>query len=153
MANHLAKQSRPGRSLKEFFSPSLPDNPTLCSVSTLQEYILRTKQFREGKDDDHKDRLFITTTEGHSPVASATIARWIKSALTKAGIDTSIFKAHSVRGATTTAAGLAGISISEIRKQRIGHHNQFLKGSIIDLTHRCLVRWYYLWLLTSKVEM
>ena len=114
MANHLAKQSRPGRSLKEFFFPSLPDNPTLCPVSTLQEYILRTKQFREGKDDDHKDRLFITTTEGHSPVASATIARWIKSALTKAGIDTSIFKAHSVRGATTTAAALAGISIPEI---------------------------------------
>ena len=95
MASHLAKQSRPSRSLKEFYFPSLPDNPTLCSVNTLQEYILRTKQFREGKDDDHKDRLFITTTGGHSPVRSATIAKWIKSALTKAGVDTSIFKAHS----------------------------------------------------------
>ena len=114
MASHLAKQSRPSWSLKEFYFPSLPDNPTLCFVKTLQEYILRTKQFREGKDDDHKDRLFITTMGGHSPVRSATITRWIKSALTKAGVDTSIFKAHSVRGATTTAAALAAISIPEI---------------------------------------
>ena len=37
-----------------------------------------------------------------------------QSALTKAGVDTSIFKAHSVRVATTTAAALAGISIPEI---------------------------------------
>ena len=110
----MAKQSRPGLSLKEFFFPSLPDNPTLFPVSTLQEYILQTKQFREGKDDDHKDRLFITTTGGHSPATSATIARWIKSALTTAGIDTSIFKAHSVGEASTMAAALAGISIPEI---------------------------------------
>ena len=51
---------------------------------------------------------------GFSPATSATIARWIKSALTKAGIDTSICKAHSVREATTMAAPLAGISIPEI---------------------------------------
>ena len=71
--------------------------------------------------------------------------------LTRAGVDTSIFKAHSVRGASTTAAALAGI-YQKSWKQGIGHHNQFLKGSIIDLTHHRLVRWYYLWLLTCKVE-
>ena len=66
MARHLAKQSRPGQSLKEFFFPSLPDNPALCPVSTLYECILQIKQFREGKDGDYKDRLFITNTGGHS---------------------------------------------------------------------------------------
>jgi len=34
--------------------------------------------------------------------------------LTKAGIETSIFKAHSVRSAATSAAADAGVSISEI---------------------------------------
>ena len=75
MVSHVAKQSRPGRSLKEFFFPSQPDNPAYCLVSTLQKYILRTKQFREGKDGNHKDRLFITTTGGHNPAMSATISR------------------------------------------------------------------------------
>ena len=75
MVSHVAKQNRPGQSLKEFFFPSLPDNPADCLVSTLQKYILRTKQFREGKDGNHKDRLFITSTGGHSPATSATTTR------------------------------------------------------------------------------
>ena len=58
--------------------------------------------------------VFLTSTKPHSPASSATIARWIKSALTEAGIDTTIFKAHSVRGASTSAAAEAGISIPEI---------------------------------------
>ena len=83
-------------------------------MTTLQECIHQTKHFREGKDGDHEDSLFITTTGGHNPAMSTTITRWIKSVLTKAGNDTSIIKAHSVRGATTMAPALAGISISEI---------------------------------------
>ena len=102
-ACHLAKQSKPGRVLKDFFFISLPHNPILCPVGTLQEYIDQTKQFRENKDGDQKDSLFLTNTRGHNPATCATIARWIKSALTRAGIDTSILKAHSVRGATTAA--------------------------------------------------
>ena len=114
MANYLAKQSRPGWPLKEFFFLSLPNNLVLCPVSTLQEYIDQTKQFREGKDRVHKDNLFIATTWGHNTVTSATIATWIKATLMKASVDTSIFKAHLVRGATTKAAAMAVISIPEI---------------------------------------
>ena len=55
-----------------------------------------------------------SATVEHNPAKSATITRWIKSALTKADIDTLIFKAHSMRGAKTMAAVLAGISIPEI---------------------------------------
>ena len=114
MVNHVAKQSRPCWPLKEFFFPSLPNNPALCPVSTLQEYIDWTKQFRECKDGVDKDSMFITATGGHNPATSATITRWIKATLTKVGIDTSILKAHLVRGATTMAAAMAGISIPEI---------------------------------------
>ena len=75
MANHLAKQSRPDWPLNDFFFQLLPDNPILCCVSTLQNKIDQTKQFREVKDRVHKDSLFISTTGGHNSVTSATIAR------------------------------------------------------------------------------
>jgi hypothetical protein len=39
----------------------------------------------------------------------STLARWLKSLLGKAGIDTGIFKFHSVRGAATSAAANADI--------------------------------------------
>jgi len=48
----------------------------------------------------------------HYPATTATIARWIKTGLSKAGIDTSIFKTHSIQSATTSAA--AGASVTEI---------------------------------------
>ena len=147
MASHLAKHSRPGRSLKEFFFPSLPENPTIC-----QEYILRTKQFREGKVMITRIVCLSLPREDIALLRVVLSPDGLSQPLTRAGVDTSIFKAHSVRGASTTAAALAGI-YQKSWKQGIGHHNHFLKGSIIDLTHRRLVRWYYLWLLTCKVEM
>ena len=50
------------------------------------------------------------------PASSATIARWIKSTLTKVGIDTAVFNAHSTRTASTLAAEEARASIPEILK-------------------------------------
>jgi len=43
----------------------------------------------------------------HTPVSSSKITRWLKSVMAEADIDISIFKAHSVRGAScSTAAGV-----------------------------------------------
>ena len=47
-------------------------------------------------------------------MSSSTIARWIKEVLALSGIDISIFKAHSSRGASATAAADRGVSIFEI---------------------------------------
>ena len=52
----------------------------------------------------------------HKPVSSSTLARWLKSLLEKAGIDTGIFKAYSVRGAGTSAAANAGVTMADILK-------------------------------------
>ena len=54
------------------------------------------------------------TTPKHHPVTAATIARWIQTGLSKASIDTSIFKAYSICSASTSAAADAGLSVSEI---------------------------------------
>ena len=50
----------------------------------------------------------------HRPVTRATISRWILSLIKEAGIDTTIFKAHSVIGASTTEAANALFPLQEI---------------------------------------
>ena len=58
--------------------------------------------------------MFLTSTKLYGPASSATIAKWIKKVLSNAGVDTTIFKPHSVRSALASAATEAGISIPEI---------------------------------------
>ena len=48
---------------------------------------------------------------------SSTISGWLKNILTKAGIDTSIFKANSTRSVSTSKADLSGAPIEEILKR------------------------------------
>uniref|UniRef100_A0A1X7VE33 Tyr recombinase domain-containing protein n=1 Tax=Amphimedon queenslandica TaxID=400682 RepID=A0A1X7VE33_AMPQE len=105
----LTKQSRPGREIKEFFFPKFQENSKLCPVHSLNLYIDKTRLLRE-----EKTRLFISLIKPHNPVTSCTIARWLKQVMTAAGIDTSIFKAHSVRSASTSAASTAGVTTEDI---------------------------------------
>ena len=82
-------------------------------MRSLQAYEERT---RERRCDSNRSQLFIATISPYKPVASSTIARWVKSVLTKSGIDTNIFKAHSVRSAAVSAAAKAGVTTSDILK-------------------------------------
>ena len=50
----------------------------------------------------------------HKPVSSSTLARWAKSVLPLAGIDTAIFKLHSKRSPASSAAFNAGVALSNI---------------------------------------
>jgi hypothetical protein len=43
-----------------------------------------------------------------------TVSRWLRSFLREAGVDTSVFKTHSVRGAATSAAAKAFVPLQEI---------------------------------------
>ena len=107
------KQCQPGKPIKEYFFPAFPGNRNICPAFTLQEYVGRTRKLR-GSDSTKEPTVFLTSTKPHWRASSATIARWIKSILSKAGIDTSTFRAQSIRGASTSAAAEAGISIPEI---------------------------------------
>ena len=105
----LAKQSRPGKDLKQFFFPRFAENTKLCPVSSLEHYLRVTQPLR-----GEPAQLFISFIKPHQPVTSSTIARWLKEVIRDAGIDTNIFKAHSVRAASTSAAAMLGISTNEI---------------------------------------
>ncbi len=57
---------------------------------------------------------FVSVNKPHKPIVSSTLSHWIKDCLLEAGVDSKVFKAHSTRGASTSAAARAGISIPEI---------------------------------------
>ena len=107
----LAKQSNPGRAIKEFFFPRFSENAKLCPVHSLSLYLEKTRQLRGSAN-----QLFIAIIRPHLPVTSSTIARWLKKVISDSGIDTSIFKAHSVRSAATSAAANQGVTLEDILK-------------------------------------
>lgn len=110
-ATGLAKQSRQGKDIPNFFFPSLPDVPVLCPVLALKEYEKRTREVRADES-----KLFVAIIKPHKAVTSSTIARWLKGMLEAAGVDTSIFNAHSVRGASSSKAANMGITTGDILK-------------------------------------
>ena len=58
--------------------------------------------------------LFISYKKPHERVTVQTIGRWIRYTLQEAGVDTSIYKAHSTRAAATSAANRKGVPITQI---------------------------------------
>ena len=88
----LLKQTKPNTHLAEAY-----DNPNICVVEVLKNYINKTKNIREDS------RLFIITQKPHTAASKSTIANWIKIGLKLAGIDMTMFTPHSTRSASTSA--------------------------------------------------
>lgn len=86
-------------------------NPKLCPVSCFGYYVFLTDTMRS---DLNSDSLFMALLKPHRPVTGATIGRWIKEMMSLSGIDTSVFKAHSTRGAAASRAAGAGVPIDSI---------------------------------------
>ena len=113
LPNKTMKHTKANRPLEPLIYHHYPDNEKLCIVKCLQSYkgIRNTLVTRDIRD------LIISYGKPHKPVSSETISRWIKDELSKAGVDTSVFKAHSCRSASSSKARDAGISVSEILKK------------------------------------
>ena len=109
---HLSKQSRSSRPIQNFFYPRFPEDEALCPVQALLAYEERTAAFRSPQG--HKTSLFLSWIGRHDPVSSSSIARWLKQGLEDAGVDTSIFKGHSTRGASSSKAASSGVTVSDI---------------------------------------
>lgn len=92
--------------------PFFSEKPNLCVASLLLKYIEKTKDIR--KDDT--DSLFLTFKQPYKRASKDTITRWIKDTLQRSGVDTSVFKPHSTRHASTSAALRQGLSIENIRQ-------------------------------------
>uniref|UniRef100_A0A1X7VC53 Uncharacterized protein n=1 Tax=Amphimedon queenslandica TaxID=400682 RepID=A0A1X7VC53_AMPQE len=107
----LAKQSRYGKPIEFFYFTAFPANTTLCPVNNLDTYLDKTKQMM-----GNENRLFISFIKPHKAVTSSSIARWLRTTLEEAGIDSTIFRAHSTRGASASAEARGGVTLEEILK-------------------------------------
>ena len=106
----VLKHSRENFNDKPMTFRPYPDDPTVCPVSTMIKYMdLR------GPKSGH-DEVFIITVKQHTPAHHDTVANWIKKVMALAGVDTGTYAAHSCRAASTTAAALAGVSLTTILK-------------------------------------
>ena len=113
LPNKTMKHTKANRRSEPLIYHHYPGNEKLCIFKCLQSYIgiRNTLVTRDIKD------LIISYRKPHKPVSLETISRWIKDELSKAGVDTSVFKAHSCRSASSSKARDAGISVSEILKK------------------------------------
>ena len=93
----LMKQSRPGYRNPRIVLNSYTDSD-LCVVTYLLAYIQRTASLRSSLS------LFVSFRKPYLSVSKATLARWLKCVMKTAGIDVDIFKPHSIRSASTSAA-------------------------------------------------
>lgn len=103
----MLKTSRPGRSfqleLRHF------EEEELCVMHTVLFYLEKTKDVRKSK------QLFVSFCSFNA-VSTSSVARWLKTVLHLSGIDISMFKAHSFRGAAASAAFHKGCSVQQILK-------------------------------------
>lgn len=105
----IIKTSAPDRTQPILILPFFSE-PEICPATTLQSYVNYTKDIR-----GNVENLLITFKKPYKAANPSTIGRWIKDTLTESGIDTTIFKSHSTRHASTSMAKLKGVSIDIIR--------------------------------------
>ena len=136
---HLSKQSQAFNPIADFFFPSFNQDTCLCPVETLKAYESQTLLFRGMDTNTTQTNLFLSWIGRHTPVSRSTIALWLRTCLFEAGIDTNVFKPHSIRGASCSSAALAGFSVSDILKavdssseetfQKFYHHDKDIRSA------------------------
>jgi len=103
------KNSRPGFGPPTIIFKKFAPDKRICVHYYLQEYIRRTKLIRK------TSKLLISFQKPHNAVSRDTISRWVRTLLTRAGID-SHFAPHSTRAAAVSAASRANVPVQEILK-------------------------------------
>jgi len=107
----LLKQSRPSFTLTFIELEAYPPDRRLCVYTVLKEYLNRTKPVRK---NSQSKRLFLSYVKPYSSVSRDTISRWIRTVMARAGVDTSMYKSHSVRAAASSKAKISSVPIGEI---------------------------------------
>ena len=93
--------------------PIFPEDTSLCPMDCLNVYLNLTSGFRTSPGHG---KLFLSFQRPHNPVSRCTIARWLCDIIQEAGIDSSIFKAHSTRAVSTSAAAKNNLPLGDIWK-------------------------------------
>ena len=76
------------------------DDEKLCVAACIDEYLGRSALWHT----QGLDQLLLSHVRPYKEAQSSTIANWVKLVLEMAGVDTSLYKAHSFRSASTFKA-------------------------------------------------
>ncbi|KAM4770877.1 LOW QUALITY PROTEIN: uncharacterized protein WCC33_002647 [Rhinophrynus dorsalis] len=104
----LVRRTKTG--LRVVSYPAFPAKPQLCVVRCLREYEIRTESLR----NRIYSQLLISFRRPFLPVSAATLARWVRWIMQLAGVDVSLFGAHSSRGAMASMALQVGSRLEDI---------------------------------------
>ena len=107
----VVKHTPPGKHQMELELAAYPEDRSLCVLICLGEYEKRTKDKRRKQND-----LLISYIQPHGRVSKATVSRWTKTMLIRAGIDMKIFTPHSMLAASTSKASRACVPLETIMK-------------------------------------
>ena len=108
----LTKSAKPGRPPIKITWAEYELDRDLDVVACARQYIDRTAGFRVAQEQ--QEQLLLSHCKPHGPVVTCTVSRWLKELMSQAGIDTTVFKGHSVRGAATSKAKALGLSTEQI---------------------------------------
>ena len=113
--DYVSKHSRPSFKEKSLHFRAFPQNPKLCPVSTLVQYL----DIRLSRSSD--TALFLTTVRPYKGASSDIIACCIKNTMQEAGINTGLFSPHSCRSAATSKANASGTTaLQQYYSQQVG---------------------------------
>ncbi|MCG7878554.1 MAG: tyrosine-type recombinase/integrase [Candidatus Thiodiazotropha taylori] len=107
----LLKQTKPGTNNPMAELKAYPIDRRLCVIFTLKEYLKRTQSLRQSETC-----LFISYIKPHKEVSRDTVSRWLRTVMSKSGIDCDKFKTHSIRSAATSKAKVSFVPIDKIMK-------------------------------------
>ena len=105
------KHSRKNTPATQIKLLAYPGDKRICVVNYVNAYLARTEKIRKSQS------LFITSTPPYEQATLSTMARWVKTVLKLAGIDTTIFAPGSTRAASANAAHQAGVPLNTIMEK------------------------------------
>ena len=104
----LIKQTTPTKYMAPLCSQIYNKESKLCVVTHLNEYLKRTKSYRD------TDKLISTCIKPYRAASKDTISRWCKSIIKESGISIHSYTSHSSIAATSSYAKTCGASLSTI---------------------------------------
>ena len=107
----MIKTTKPGSLQPVLILPMFTHDDKRCIYKFLVEYLNRTANLRL-----NHSKLFISFYKPHEAVHKETISRWIRTVLSLAKIDLDVFKPHSTRSASASAASRSSVPLPAIMK-------------------------------------
>ena len=89
------------------------EDELLCPVKCIYAYLAQRSKIIS----QNFTEFFITFGKPHHPTSKDSLARWVKEVMGNSGIHAEIFKSHSIRVASNSAAYKLGMALQKVLKR------------------------------------